>query len=219
MNLAAFVAEYGLLAIAADCYLEGESVLLLGGLGAQQGLLPLPAVIGAGVAGAVFGDQLYFHIGRRVGLPALAARPRLERFVRAASRWIDERGAWFLVGFRFLYGMRIVSPLLLGTGSVSLARFSAWNLLGATVWASAVTMFGYLLGDTVSSGSAVVSACEAALLLAVVVGAVWWWRRTSRTASAGDAALSAAGTSRSRTARTQSGTRTSRRERSRASSA
>ena len=47
MNLETFVADYGLLAIAVGCYLEGETVLLLGGLGAQQGWLPLPGVIAA----------------------------------------------------------------------------------------------------------------------------------------------------------------------------
>ena len=174
MNLETFVADYGLLAIAVGCYLEGETVLLLGGLGAQQGWLPLPGVIAAGLLGAVFGDQLYFQLGRRLGAPAIAARPQVQRLVGPVSRWIDERGTWFLVGFRFLYGMRIVSPLLLGTSRVSALRFTTWNLLGAAGWASLVASVGFLLGDRVRDGAGVIQAVSVLLLVAV---ALWWWRR------------------------------------------
>lgn len=179
MNLETFVADYGLLAVAIGCYLEGETVLVLGGMGAQQGWLPLPAVVAAGVVGAVFGDQLYFQLGRRLGTPAIAARPRLQRLVGPVSRWIDERGTLFLVGFRFLYGMRIVSPLLLGTGSVPALRFTAWNLLGASLWATTVAALGYVFGERVRSTGGVV---ELGTLLAVVVAGLWWWRRAARRA-------------------------------------
>lgn len=179
MNLETFVADYGLLAIAVGCYLEGETVLLLGGLGAQQGWLPLPGVIAAGLLGAMFGDQLYFQLGRRVGAPAIAARPGLQRLVGPVSRWIDERGTLFLVGFRFLYGMRIVSPLLLGTGRVSAARFTAWNLLGALLWATLVAVLGYVFGERARSTGGVV---ELGTLLAMVVAGLWWWRRAARRA-------------------------------------
>lgn len=175
MGIEAWISEYGLMAIAIGCYLEGETALLLGGIGAHQGWLPLPGVIAAGIAGALFGDQLYFQLGRRLGTPTIAARPQLRRLVGSVSRWIDERGTWFLVGFRFLYGMRIVSPLLLGTSRVSSLRFTCWNLCGAAMWATAFAMGGYLLGGRVQDGAGVVRVVSVLLLAAVAL--LWWWRR------------------------------------------
>ena len=186
MSIESLVADYGLLAIAVGCYLEGESVLLLGGIGAQQGWLPLPGVVLAGVVGAVFGDQLYFHLGRRLGVPAFAARPRLRRVTGLVAGWIERRGDLFLIGFRFLYGLRIVSPLLLGTGRVSAWRFTSFDLLGSLLWAVTVAGLGFAIGGSVASSSEWLRIAELLLLVGVgLLAVVLWWRRRGSGAARG----------------------------------
>ena len=45
----------------------GELVLVLGGVLAHQGRVPLWAAVAAGAAGAAVGDSLGYAVGRRVG--------------------------------------------------------------------------------------------------------------------------------------------------------
>jgi hypothetical protein len=54
----------------------GELALVLGGVLAQQGRVPLWAVVVAGAAGAVVGDTVGYVIGRKVGERLLAHLPR-----------------------------------------------------------------------------------------------------------------------------------------------
>ncbi|HEY0645220.1 MAG TPA: DedA family protein, partial [Nocardioides sp.] len=58
----------------------GEIALLLGGLLAQQGHVPLAAVLAIGLVGAVVGDSVGYVVGRRYGRWLLDGV--LGRFVR-----------------------------------------------------------------------------------------------------------------------------------------
>jgi membrane protein DedA with SNARE-associated domain len=48
---------------------------------------------------------------------------------------------------RFLYGMRLVGPMVIGASGVSPLRFTLVNLLGALVWALAFASAGYWAGQ------------------------------------------------------------------------
>ena len=70
-----FIAHYGYLALFVGTFLEGETILVLGGLAAQQGLLELPWVMAAAFSGSLLGYQLAFFVGRRWGRRILARFP------------------------------------------------------------------------------------------------------------------------------------------------
>ena len=67
MSLAEMVSTYGYAAIAIGTFLEGETVLILGGFAAYRGYLELPWVLVSAFIGTLLGDQLYFYIGRTKG--------------------------------------------------------------------------------------------------------------------------------------------------------
>ncbi len=67
MSLQELVSNYGYLAIGVGTFLEGETILVLGGLAAHRGFLQLPWVVVCAFLGAFSGHQLYFHIGRHKG--------------------------------------------------------------------------------------------------------------------------------------------------------
>ena len=75
MSLQELISNYGYLAIGVGTFLEGETILVMGGLAAHRGFLLLPWVILCAFLGAFSGNQLYFHIGRRNGEAFLAKRP------------------------------------------------------------------------------------------------------------------------------------------------
>lgn len=58
-----FVQTYGYWAILIGTFLEGETILVLGGLAAHMGYMDLNGVILAAFAGSLSGDQLFSSWG------------------------------------------------------------------------------------------------------------------------------------------------------------
>ena len=54
----------------------GEVALVLGGVLASQGRVPLVAVLTAGICGAVLGDSIGYLVGRRYGRRMLEGTPQ-----------------------------------------------------------------------------------------------------------------------------------------------
>lgn len=147
MSLEQLISTYGYAAIGIGSLLEGETIVVLGGFSAHRGYLELPWVILAAFLGSLLGDQLYFYIGRAKGEGILERRPhwraRSERIFSLLHRHQD----WLILGFRFLYGLRTVTPFLVGAAGISPVRFFALNMVGAAGWAVVVGVAGYLFGQ------------------------------------------------------------------------
>jgi len=60
MTLESIVDTYGYVAVLLGTFLEGETILVLGGFAAHRGYLALPWVIVAAFFGSLCGDQLFF---------------------------------------------------------------------------------------------------------------------------------------------------------------
>ncbi|MBS0448039.1 MAG: DedA family protein [Proteobacteria bacterium] len=181
MSLAQFVVDYGYAAVLAGTLLEGETILLLAGFAAHQGYLSLPAVIGVAFVGGTIGDQIFFWLGRRFGpalierFPSVAAHaPR----VRALLRRYD---APLVVAIRFMYGLRISGPIVIGACRVSAWRFAVFNAIGAAIWAPLIAGLGYVFGRALALVLDDMRDVEiAALIIVVGVLAVVGWRRRRR---------------------------------------
>lgn len=52
---------------------------------------------------------------------------------------------------RFLYGLRLAGPIVIGSSGVTLLRFAALNMIGAAIWAVLVTGAGLLLRRGIGS--------------------------------------------------------------------
>jgi len=148
MTLAWLVSTYGYVAIVIGTFFEGETILILGGLAAHRGYLDLPWVIASALIGTVLGDQLYFHIGRIKGQDMLEKRPRLRVRSERVFDLLRRHQVLLIVGFRFLYGLRTVTPILIGVSRVSPVRFLLLNIIGAFFWATVIGGLGYVFGQT-----------------------------------------------------------------------
>ena len=58
-----FIRDYGYWALLVGTFLEGETILIIGGLSARLGILELPYVMLIAFIGSFFGDQFYYYIG------------------------------------------------------------------------------------------------------------------------------------------------------------
>jgi len=173
--LESFIASYGYLAIFIGTLLEGETILVLGGFAAHRGLLTLPGVIIAAFAGSVASDQFFFYLGRRYGERLLARRPRWQPPLARARRLLDRHDTLIIVSFRFLYGLRNVTPFALGMSSVSTVRFTVLNALGAAVWAVAIALLGWAIGEAAKQLIGHLEHYERSVMAAIVVVGVLLW--------------------------------------------
>lgn len=176
------ISTYGYIAIAVGTFLEGETVLILGGLAAHRGYLELPWVVVWGFLGTLFGDQLYFYIGRIKGIKFLEKRPYWKSKSGRVFDLMHKHQLLLIFAFRFFYGLRTVTPFLLGTAGISPVRFSIFNTLGALVWACVIGGLGYLFGHGFALVIGDIRHYELGLfiLLAIAGLSVWsahWFRR------------------------------------------
>src|SRR5260221_9976186 len=166
MHLADLIAEHGdwIYAIAFTwAFFEGETFVLLGGLAAAQGALD-PAILFLTVTiGSFCGDQCWFQLGRQFGPRLLRRFARWRSRVVAPLAWLERYDAWFILSFRFVYGIRNVSSFAIGLSAVNWRRFTALNLLGSALWAASFVAAGYLFGGMF--GLAVGDLVEALALL------------------------------------------------------
>ncbi|MBI3479080.1 MAG: DedA family protein, partial [Nitrosomonadales bacterium] len=146
---------------------------------AHQGYLQLHWVIAIAMLGGFLGDQIYFWLGRRHGEWVLSHVPRLAPVFERSYTLIERYHEVFIVGIRFLYGLRTVGPMAFGMSSVLAWRFMLFNALGATIWAIAIGGAGYLFGQVLELWLDDLRYIEEILLLAVLCGGLlfWSWRR------------------------------------------
>ncbi len=178
--ITAFIASYGYLAIFIGTLLEGETILIAAGFAAHRGLLSLPTVILVAIAGAILGDELAFLLGRWKGEALIARFPSLAKQKSRIHAFLERYDLLFILIVRFLYGLRIAGPVILGSSPVPLLRFTALNLIGAFMWAMLISGAGYAFGLAISSLITDVKRIEAIVLIVILsLGAVFWvWQRS-----------------------------------------
>lgn len=144
--LHAFLEQFGYMALFIGVFFEGETILVLAGFLAFQGYLHLDLVILIAFLGACAGDQLWYSLGRRYGDRILARNRRWRRLGDKALSRLRRRPALWVLGFRFVYGVRTVMPVAIGVSGYPPARFTLFNLIGAAVWAGALGLAAYHFG-------------------------------------------------------------------------
>lgn len=150
MTLEAFkeaVETYGYLAVLIGTLMEGDIALLLGGLCTRCTELKLHGVILAAFTGAILGDQFFFFLGRHKGVHVLNRFPRLKVRAERVFTHLHRHGFLISFAFRFVYGFRILAPLLLGASRMGRTRFTLLNCLGALIWATLIACLGSLMGE------------------------------------------------------------------------
>lgn len=175
MTLERLIDAYGYLAVLIGTFLEGETILVLGGIAAKLGYLELPWVIAYGFAGSLIGDQLAFFLGRWRGRSLLQRHPAWTARAARVNRILERHRIPVILGFRFLYGLRNLTPFVLGMSRVPFAQFALLNVVGAALWAGTISALGYSLGHAADWLLGDIRRYEVEVLGAVVLlGALIW---------------------------------------------
>lgn len=149
MDINALIEQYGYAALVIGSVAEGETITLLGGVAAHQGLLKFPLVVAAVALGGMIGDQLLYFLGVRFGPTLLRRFSRHQKKIQRAQKLIQRHPYLFVIGTRFMYGFRIIGPLLIGASRLPPKIFLPLNILGAILWALIFSTLGYAGGEVI----------------------------------------------------------------------
>jgi len=188
MSPESLIAHYGYPVLLLGTALEGETILLVAAFLAHRGYLDLSWVMAVGALGAFAGDQSFFQLGRRrIGghlRRFLLRRPHWQRRLTRAQELLQRYQTPVILGFRFLYGLRMVTPFATGMSEIRAWRFVSLDALAAAVWSLAISLLGYVVGAAVETILAQAKHYELWIALGLIgVGALialWRWWRTNR---------------------------------------
>lgn len=150
MDINSLIEQYGYAALVIGSVAEGETITLLGGVAAHQGLLKFPLVIAAVALGGMIGDQLLYFLGLRFGPTLLKRFAKHKKKINRAQRLIQRHPYLFVIGTRFMYGFRVIGPILIGASRLSPKIFLPLNVVGAIAWALIFTTLGYVGGEVIA---------------------------------------------------------------------
>ena len=184
MDFEQLMESYGIWAVFIGSCFEGEMVNTLAGVAGKAGLLPWPWVLLLGWAGTFSATQVWFLGGKYAGDRILLRRPHLKPKIEKASALLDRWGLWIFVFYRYLYGLRTVTPFAIGMAGVSTVQFMLIDGVCWFLWLGTLSTFGYLIGDAAIGYLEVIYVYQKWFLAALVFFAIsaFVWTRLRRKA-------------------------------------
>jgi membrane protein DedA with SNARE-associated domain len=119
-------------------FVEGEMIMISSIIAAHHGYLNLWLVVIIGVLGTYSSDVFYFMLGRKKG-----------------KEWLDHKIERYpiliFIIYRFLYGFRTVTPLVIGASGTKTGTFLFYCGLSTAIWAGTYCTIGYMFGALIKS--------------------------------------------------------------------
>lgn len=132
-------------------FLPGDYLLFLAGMFVATGKLDVGIfgmIIGL-VAAAVAGNFVGYWFGFRTG-PMLYNRKDSfffkKKYLKAAENYYNKQGAFALILGRFVPIVRTFAPIFAGVVKLDVRKFAFYNIIGAILWITSLTLLGYFLG-------------------------------------------------------------------------
>jgi membrane protein DedA with SNARE-associated domain len=159
--LTSVMTSHGYLALIIFAFIEAccipissEITFALAGWLAEQGKFSLAGVILIGTLAEMGGSLTSYAVGRRGGRHllenygkwVLVSHSDLDR----AERFFAGRGSWAVAVARVLPLVRCFASFGAGVVEIPVAPFAIFSLIGTAIWATALSLLGYNLGDTVT---------------------------------------------------------------------
>ena len=174
-GLEEFVKHWGYLAVFCGSIVEGESVLITASALAALGYLSIYKIFFVAFITTVLVDQILFWVGYKMGTDRLIKKfPKLEKTRERVFSLLHRLDIFFIFAFRFIYGIRTISPLIIGSAKIKPLRFMIFNFLSGLCWAFVCCFIGYTIADIFMDGKfdlvpAVIVITVVVVLISVVV--------------------------------------------------
>jgi len=146
MSLEILIENYGYIALFLGTLFEGETIVVIAGFAAHQTYLNIYGVIAVAFFGTLLADQFFFQVGRLKGQAFLAKRPSWQEQTGKVQQILHRYQNIVILAFRFMYGFRTITPIVIGMSKISGIRFLLLNITGGFIWAITFSLIGYFSG-------------------------------------------------------------------------
>jgi membrane-associated protein len=131
--------------------LPGDSLLFAAGAIAARGNIDVNAVAAVIFVAAVLGDAVNYAVGAYVGPRVFQkkdSRIFKQAYIERTQAFFNKYGGKAIIFARFVPVVRTFAPFLAGVGTMSYAKFAAYNIAGALAWVGLFVYGGYMFGET-----------------------------------------------------------------------
>lgn len=168
-----FIREYGYWTVLVGAMIEGESVILTASALAAMGYLSLFWVGIITFLGTFVADQAIYFLGHFYGAKTLGYLGRRFEFLKApidkGLSFLKRHETLYILSFRFIYGIRIISPFIIGSQNIRFRRFAFLNFIAAILWTVVSCALGYFLGTLLNKITHHIGLVILGIILSVLV--------------------------------------------------
>lgn len=132
-------------------FLPGDYLLFLAGMFVATNKLDVSIymlLVGLMTA-AISGNFAGYWFGKKTG-PVLYQREDTlffkKRYLKAAEEYYKKQGAFALIMGRFIPIVRTFAPIIAGIVKLDFKKFAFYNITGAFLWITSLTLLGFFLG-------------------------------------------------------------------------
>ena len=129
---------------------EGEIALIAGALAVQKGLANIYLVGLTAFLSTLITDWSWFFAGRIAGNRIISRFRRFEKHSERVRRWTMKYPVLIVFIYRYLYGMRIMTLLVMGMSGFSVRSYLFLSIPGILIWSVIFTVTGYYVGELVN---------------------------------------------------------------------
>jgi membrane-associated protein len=161
-------------------FLPGDSLLVTAGLFAARGDLNIYWLVPVLILAAVTGNATGYWIGSRAG-QALYSRPnsllfRREHLVRT-HEFYERHGGKTIILAQFMPIVRTFAPVVAGAAGMTYRRFASFNVVGAVLWITSMSLTGFFLGRVIPNIEQRIHLVVAVVIfLSLLPGIISWLR-------------------------------------------
>ena len=145
----AWLKAYGYLILFFWSIVEGEMGLVMAGIMTHTGNMNYVIAIFVAGLGGFTGDQCFFYLGR-FNKRFMQSKLHKQRHKLAIAYLMLRKYGWPIILIqRYLYGLRSIIPIAIGTSNYSAKKFALINLISAWLWATLIITPAYFFGEEI----------------------------------------------------------------------
>lgn len=133
-------------------FFPGDTLLFSAGILAAAGQLNIVTTIVVIAVAAILGDNIGYHIGKRLGSRLFKKDDGLifrQDYIMRAEKFYEKYGTKTMLVAHFIPIVRTFAPVTAGAGKMNYKQFVLYDAIGDIAWAASITLLGYYIGSRI----------------------------------------------------------------------